>query len=338
MHLAGETGAFKSELAALHQQHFGAGMNRLNLPGAWSSTGNALEVAGLSCQGLPVRHRRLRAAGQRHRCCTLSCGGRRVFRAAGNHAGRGRLDSTAKLREPKPPRALILSTGEDIPRGQSVRARLLILELPKAASTPQALANARRTRAEVSTPEPWAASAMAGRPLRPEHEPRSTRSVAEYRARALRNAAHARTPDIIANLQAAFEMFSGIRRSVRRDRPPLNETALVIVAGMPPRCSGSTGQASSGNGTCGAIPEPVAIVALVWTSISRSTQWRGSRTERKRPAAGGATTPAIGCRSAACIGWVDDDDIYLEPSAAFRAVQVAGRERRRGFRGFRAAL
>jgi hypothetical protein len=44
LHLAGETGAFKSELAALEQRHFGAGMDRLHLPGAWSSTGNSLEV------------------------------------------------------------------------------------------------------------------------------------------------------------------------------------------------------------------------------------------------------------------------------------------------------
>src|SRR5664279_4616679 len=44
LHLAGETGAFKSELAALHQQHFGAGMDRLHLPGNWLSTGNALEM------------------------------------------------------------------------------------------------------------------------------------------------------------------------------------------------------------------------------------------------------------------------------------------------------
>jgi hypothetical protein len=41
LHLVGETGAFKRELAALHQQHFGAGMDRLHLPGAWSSTGNS---------------------------------------------------------------------------------------------------------------------------------------------------------------------------------------------------------------------------------------------------------------------------------------------------------
>jgi hypothetical protein len=34
LHLAGETGAFKSELAALHQQHFGASVDRLHLPGS----------------------------------------------------------------------------------------------------------------------------------------------------------------------------------------------------------------------------------------------------------------------------------------------------------------
>jgi hypothetical protein len=46
VHLAGETGAFESEIAALFQQHFGAAMDRLNLPGSWSSTGNALEALG----------------------------------------------------------------------------------------------------------------------------------------------------------------------------------------------------------------------------------------------------------------------------------------------------
>jgi len=52
LHLTGETGAFKSELAALHQQHFGAEMTRLNLPGAWSSTANAFG------DGVVLRERR----------------------------------------------------------------------------------------------------------------------------------------------------------------------------------------------------------------------------------------------------------------------------------------
>src|SRR5262249_40799866 len=43
VYLSGHTGVCKSELSALAQQHFGAGMDRLHLPGSWSSTGNALE-------------------------------------------------------------------------------------------------------------------------------------------------------------------------------------------------------------------------------------------------------------------------------------------------------
>ncbi|HZA22770.1 MAG TPA: DUF927 domain-containing protein, partial [Dehalococcoidia bacterium] len=42
-HMSGFTGAGKSELAALAQQHFGPGMDARHLPGNWSSTANALE-------------------------------------------------------------------------------------------------------------------------------------------------------------------------------------------------------------------------------------------------------------------------------------------------------
>src|SRR5262249_49296200 len=131
VHLAGETGAFKSEVAALHQQHFGAAMDRLHLPGTWSSTGNALEALAFFGKDALVVIDDFAPQGNSSDVARYHAAADRVFRAAGNHAGRSRLDSTAKLREPKPPRALILSTGEDIPRGQSIRARLLILELSK---------------------------------------------------------------------------------------------------------------------------------------------------------------------------------------------------------------
>jgi hypothetical protein len=43
LHLYGPTGEGKTELAALAQQHAGAGMDARNLPASWMSTGNALE-------------------------------------------------------------------------------------------------------------------------------------------------------------------------------------------------------------------------------------------------------------------------------------------------------
>src|SRR5262249_22943963 len=42
--LIGRTGIGKSELSARAQQHWGAGMDRLHLPGSWVSTGNSLEA------------------------------------------------------------------------------------------------------------------------------------------------------------------------------------------------------------------------------------------------------------------------------------------------------
>ena len=53
----------------------------------------------------------------------------RIFRGAGNGQGRSRMGGSGRLRSAQPPRALLLATGEDVPRGQSIRARLLIVEV-----------------------------------------------------------------------------------------------------------------------------------------------------------------------------------------------------------------
>jgi integrase len=156
----------------------------------------------------------------------------RVSRAAGNHAGRSRLDSTAKLREPKPPRALILSTGEDIPRRPSVRARLLILELTKSRIDVNDL-----TARQENAREDLYAEAMGGfvRWLASRYEEARAQfdqKVSEYRARALRNPTHARTPDIVANLQAGFELYLefGVETDALSSAEKNNSR---VVVGMP---------------------------------------------------------------------------------------------------------
>src|SRR5439155_983782 len=53
----------------------------------------------------------------------------RLLRAQGNRSGRLRMRPDGSLRACKPPRGLILSTGEDLPRGQSLRSRVLVFEL-----------------------------------------------------------------------------------------------------------------------------------------------------------------------------------------------------------------
>src|SRR5262249_18416714 len=50
LHLMGQSGEFKSEVAALLQQHSGAGLDARHLPGSWSSTGNSLESIAFTCK------------------------------------------------------------------------------------------------------------------------------------------------------------------------------------------------------------------------------------------------------------------------------------------------
>ena len=325
IHLAGETGAFKSELAALCQQHFGAAMNRLHLPGAWSSTGNALEALAFFGKDALVVIDDFAPQGNSADVARYHAAADRVFRAAGNHAGRSRLDSTAKLREPKPPRALILSTGEDIPRGQSVRARLLILELSKNSIDTAALTECQNDAQEGRFAEAMGAYVrwLAGR--YEEKRDHFAKLIVEHRSRALRNLAHARTPDIVANLQAGFELYlefcveSGALNSAERD-DLLN------------RCWAALSQAAATQAKHQIATEPATrFVGLIQSLLTsgrvhldapsggapsespESCGWRGDNS--------GACSPL-----GECIGWVADDDVYLEPTAAFRLAQVAGRD------------
>jgi hypothetical protein len=129
LHYAGPTGVFKSELAALLQQHFGAELDARHLPGSWSSTDNALEGLALSAKDALLVVDDFAPGGSMHDVQRFHAKADRVIRAAGNHSGRQRMRPDGTLRPNRPPRGFIISTGEDVPRGQSLRARMLVVEV-----------------------------------------------------------------------------------------------------------------------------------------------------------------------------------------------------------------
>ena len=103
LHLAGPHGVGKSELAALCQQHYGPAMDRLHLPGSWSSTANATEGLTFAAKDalLVVDDYAPRgAAGDRQR---LERDADRLLRAQGNRAGRQRMHRDGGLRRPDRP-------------------------------------------------------------------------------------------------------------------------------------------------------------------------------------------------------------------------------------------
>lgn len=127
LHIVGRTGVFKTELAALSQSHFGAEFTARELPGSWSSTANAIEGAAFLMKDCILTVDDYAPAGTLYEIQRSNREAERVLRSMGNRAGRSRMRADGSLRPDRPPRACLLSTGEDVPGSQSVRARTVIL-------------------------------------------------------------------------------------------------------------------------------------------------------------------------------------------------------------------
>lgn len=82
--VAGHTGVFKSALAALCQQHFGAVMDGSSLPANFASTGNALEWLAFYAKDALLVVDDFAPSG-RGADAELQNIAERLFRAAGNH-------------------------------------------------------------------------------------------------------------------------------------------------------------------------------------------------------------------------------------------------------------
>lgn len=325
LHLAGPTGAFKSELAALAQQFFGANMVRANLPGSWSSTPNSIEVLAFHAKDSLVVVDDFAPQGNAGEAARYHGAADRVFRAAGNGSGRGRLTSTAQLREPKPPRALILSTGEDVPNGQSIRARLLILEIAKGDIDDARLSECQA--AALSGQYVQALSAFIQSLANDFVEKRAAfkQRATELRQMAQRIPAHARTPDIVANLQAACEFFLDF----------CEECGAIDGAAhrqLKHACWGALQAAAARQGEHQVATEP----AQRFISLLQSCLFSGQAHLAPRTGHVPDGSPAdCGWRRnnqsewmplGTCVGWTDGDDIFIEPAASYQVVQTAARE------------
>jgi hypothetical protein len=122
--LSGQTQVGKTHLAALAQQHFGAGLTAENLPAGWFDSANALEAKLFLLKDALVVIDDFNPQGSDGDIQRMHALADRVIRSQGNKTGRGRLTSDIRLRAPRWPRGMIISTGEDTPRGHSLRARM----------------------------------------------------------------------------------------------------------------------------------------------------------------------------------------------------------------------
>jgi len=328
-HLAGPTGAGKSELAAVMQQHFGAGLDARNLPGSWSSTANALEGLAFAGKDVLITVDDFAPEGSSYDIQRYHATAARLFRAQGNNAARGRMRADGSLRPNKPPRGLILSTGEDIPKGQSIKARTLILELEPGSLNWQRITEAQRLAASGVY-----ASAMAGFIgwLAADYLGRVATFRAEHTRQRehLQSSGHKRTVDAGAQLLATY-------RSLLTFALETGALTQTEHAGLWERVEAGVQAALEPQASLQAQSDPVARFSELLTGLFVSGRAHvADASSGEYPGDGWGwesfeiTTqygPELKQRSkGARIGWVDGPNLYLEPSATYAELQRFARD------------
>jgi Domain of unknown function (DUF927) len=322
LHLSGPTGVKKTELAALSQQHFGPEMNSRALPCSWSSTGNALEAIASAAKDAVLVIDDFVPQGTTADRARLNALADRVLRAQGNRSGRARLRSDATLRRARPPRGLMISTGEEVPAGQSLRARIIILDVQPGDVNVEELTKAQHDAACGAYARVLAAFI---RWLAPQLEQvRTDFKSLTHKYRNNLPQIHPRTADAIAQLAAAWSIWlrfvvhvgagscdevSAIEGSVwktlsglaaeqaalQRASDPVDRFRELLVAAL------ASGKAHVASATLSGGRPPEKPDAWGWRKDGMQWHPRGD-----------------------CIGWCDEHGLYLEPDASYGVVQKMG--------------
>ena len=205
--LAGLTGTFKTEITALAQAHFGSNWNGRNLPTNWTATANALEKQAFLIKDSLMVIDDYCPTGSQYEVSRYVSAAERIFRAQGNRAGRERMRGDGGLRPTYFPRGIVMSSGEDLPKGQSLRARILFLEVQKGDVDQQKLTLAQEAANNGLYNQATAAYIKQLAPRIDELKIELPQLRQELRAKAAQEASHMRVPDQVASLAIGWQKF-----------------------------------------------------------------------------------------------------------------------------------
>ncbi|MEP7343431.1 MAG: bifunctional DNA primase/polymerase [Acidobacteriota bacterium] len=320
IYLAGKTGSGKSVLAALALAFFGQAFEFDNLPASWSSTGNSLESLAHTAKdcvlvvddfcpaGSAADHGRLQAAADR------------IFRAQGNHSGRLRCRTDGTIRAVKPPRGLIVSTGEDIPHGQSLRARTLIQEVVREQLDWPAISKAQAVARQGVYAQAMAAFLLwlATKDRITQIQSKANDDLAHWREEWMKRglSGHKRNATTLAQLARGWNCWLSFAQEV-------GAISQEERTGHWRRVWAALDAAGKAQDQYQASQNPaIRFIELIQAALS-SGKAHLAMTDGGKPesdqldACGWRDGEAQGDR----IGWIDGEDVYLQPDSAFSLAQ-----------------
>jgi hypothetical protein len=212
----------------------------------------------------------------------------------------------------------VLATGEEVPPGQSIRARLLVVEVRPGDVDRTALTRCQEAAQHGRLAESMGSFLgwMAGR--YEELQQRRQARMVEIRSRGYGRAVHARLPAALAELQSAWELLlefalevgaiggAEVQELEERGKRALHELATL--------------QATYQDASDPAL-RFVALLRAALTCGHAHVADRRGRAPHKAALWGWRRNPAGWAPQGIRIGWVSESDLFLEPTASYKVAQ-----------------
>jgi hypothetical protein len=338
--VVGYTGARKSEAAALALAHFGSFTSR-SFPSNWIDSPGSMELKAHAAKDAVHVIDDFKPHGSKGEIDGYHAKADKIIRGVGNQAGRSRLQPSVKLRPAYHPRGFVLSTGEDIPRGQSLRARMTVAGLSRDPHDPRKgdIDLDHLTVLQGHARAGTLALAMAGyiRWLAPKIDRLKETLpdlIRERRDQAAQRglAGHSRAPSDFASLRAGIETLAWFAE----DCGALTEQE---AADLQSRCSAALWALMEEQAEHQANQDDVTrFLALLASALSsgrchvfdlEGTE-KGCPTDQSdhsAPMLGWVMDPhGVFVPKGPRIGWLEGDTVYLDGDAAYTAATDYARE------------
>ncbi len=335
LHVWGKSGRGKTALCALIEQHHGKTMDADHLPIAWKSTENAIEHFISQAKDTVVVIDEFKPVGGRNRMDEWHAKADSIFQAIGNGAFRARLNSNLDQRAERRPGALVISTGEDTPRGQSLKARGILVSMNESITTvgteaQQKLSVAQRDAAQGVYVQVTRAYLEWLAPRIHEIQANLSSTVTQLREQ-LSIAGHPRVGTNTANVLIGMQYF--LEFAVERAAITQEEADVYLS-----RCRQALIELAEEAAEENTYDSPSEQWLRLIRSAIASEQAHLVTLNGDYPGAGygwkktihpsmseNTEDRVIYNGGGMKIGWIDGDNIYLNPTAAYDTANAVGR-------------
>ena len=324
VYLQGTTGTYKSAIAGVLQGFYGPKFDGAHLPANWSSTGNALEKTAFLAKDCLLVVDDFVARGTRQEVAYTHRNAERLLRAQGNQSGRSRMTSKAEIRNAFYPRGIVLATGEDVPNGHSLQARMVLISIAKGDIDTQVLSKLQKTVRDgmlatvMATFIQWLATEVKDDKLVEFIE-----TTTDCYRQNIGTGGHARMQDNLANLLSGLRAFLDFAEEAGEVSSSKIEECFTLAS------KAAANLAALQKSIDKEASDAQRFIELIQIAVASGKAHfeckDGGQPSNPRPMGWREVETNTGVRSEAMgsrIGWADDDTIYLDPGASLSIVKA----------------